>query len=216
MKVSYPLLNKTLEVNSGFGQRWGRQHKGIDLAAEEGTRVVSVLPGRVVKAGNYNDGYGGQVLIKHDLPDGTLYTRYAHLKKWYVRENESVTQDERIGESGGRKGDVNAGRSDGPHLHFEVLSGGMVPMDPEPILRGGSFGEAGMAAALASSASSSGADEKESERQLSKLTSNGVVDKFMAKASKTIWPVAALASLKGLSSDDSLKEEVDRIKQLLK
>lgn len=214
MKVSYPLLNKNFEKTSGFGPRWGRKHKGIDLKAEVGTRVVAVLPGKVIKAGNFNDGYGGQVLIKHKTEEGVLYSRYAHLKKWYVRDNEEVSQGQKIGESGGDKGDPNAGRSDGPHLHFEILDEGQVPMDPEPILKAGVFG-----AALAGAASSdSDKDKLKVDDPLSDTKTDGVIDKFMAQASKKLFPVAALASLKGLSEDveSPIMEEIARIKQLLK
>lgn len=213
MKVFYPLLNKNFEKTSGFGLRWGRKHKGIDLKAEEGTRVVAVLPGKVVKAGNFNDGYGGQVLIKHKTEEGVLYSRYAHLKKWYVRDNEEVSQGQKIGESGGAKGDPNAGRSDGPHLHFEILDEGQVPMDPEAILKSGVFGAAAVAAS-----SNSVDDKNKVDDPLADTKTDGVVDKFMAKASKKFFPVGALASLKGLSEDveGPIMEEIDRIKQLLK
>lgn len=209
-------MNKNFESTSGFGPRWGRKHKGIDLKAEEGTRVVAVLPGKVVKVGNFNDGYGGQVLIKHKTDEGIVYSRYAHLKKWYVRDGEEVTQNQKIGESGGKKGDPNAGRSDGPHLHFEILDEGQTPIDPEPILKAGVFGAAAVAAV---SASSNSADDKyKIDDPLADTKTDGVVDKFMAKASKKFFPVGALASLKGLSEDveGPIMEEIDRIKQLIK
>jgi len=214
MKVSYPLLNKSFEMNSPYGPRWGRQHKGIDLKADVGTRIVSVLPGKVIQAGNFNDGYGGQVLIKHKTDEGIVYSRYAHLKKWYVRDGEEVSQNQKIGESGGAQGDPNAGRSEGPHLHFEILDEGQRPMDPEPILKSGVFG----AASAVVGALDSDSENSKTEDPLSKIESGNVVDKFMAKASKKIWPVAALASLKGLSEETEkpLMEEIDRIKQLLK
>lgn len=219
MNVSYPLLNKNFKVNSKYGARWGRQHKGVDLEAEVGTRVISILPGKVVKAGNFNDGYGGQVLIKHKTNEGIIYSRYAHLKKWYVRDGEEISQNQKIGESGGEKGDPNAGRSTGPHLHFEILDGGQTPMDPEPIIKNGVLGAAALSA---STGKNNKTDKLDLEDPLSTSTStDGVIDKFMAKASKAFFPVGALASLKGISEENTEKsekllEEVDRIKQLLK
>ena len=219
MNISYPLQGKSFEKTSDFGPRWGRQHKGIDLAADPGTRVVAVADGEIVKAGNFNDGFGGQVLIKHVTEDGKVfYTRYAHLNKWYVRENEKITKGKKIGESGGEKGHPNAGRSEGPHLHFELLDGGLVAKDPEPYLKGAAIGALATTAVL----SKDDGDDEEDEEDEKKPTythgkygelqkdGNNLVDKIM----KT-----AVTSLKGLSEpkeeDKKLNEEISRIKQLL-
>lgn len=226
MNISYPLQGKSFEKTSDFGPRWGRQHKGIDLAAEPGTRVITVADGEVVKAGNFNDGFGGQVLIKHVTEDGKIfYTRYAHLNKWYVRENEKISKGEKIGESGGEKGHPNAGRSEGPHLHFELLDGGLIAKDPEPYLKGAAIG------ALATAALSNDSEDEGKNKDEKKPTyttgkygelqkdGNNLVDKIMKSALKVITPAAAVTSLKGLSEpkekDEKLNEEISRIKQLL-
>ena len=226
MNISYPLQGKSFEKTSDFGPRWGRQHKGIDLAAEPGTRVITVADGEVVKAGNFNDGFGGQVLIKHVTEDGKIfYTRYAHLNKWYVRENEKISKGEKIGESGGEKGHPNAGRSEGPHLHFELLDGGLIAKDPEPYLKGAAIG-ALATAALSNDSKDEGEnkDEKKPTYTTGKYgelqkDGNNLVDKIMKTALKVITPAAAVTSLKGLSEpkekDEKLNEEISRIKQLL-
>lgn len=225
MNISYPLQGKSFEKTSDFGPRWGRQHKGIDLAAEPGTRVITVADGEVVKAGNFNDGFGGQVLIKHVTEDGKIfYTRYAHLNKWYVRENEKISKGEKIGESGGEKGHPNAGRSEGPHLHFELLDGGLIAKDPEPYLKGAAIGALATAAALSNDSKDEGKKKKEPTYTTGKYgelqkDGNNLVDKIMKTALKVITPAAAVTSLKGLSEpkekDEKLNEEISRIKQLL-
>lgn len=225
MNISYPLQGKSFEKTSDFGPRWGRQHKGIDLAADPGTRVVSVADGQIVKSGNFNDGFGGQVLIKHVTEDGKVfYTRYAHLNKWYVRENEKITKGEKIGESGGEKGHPNAGRSEGPHLHFELLDGGLVAKDPEPYLKGAAIGALATAAVLTKDGGESKSGNKETTYTPGKYgelqkDGNNLVDKIMKTALKVITPAAAVTSLKGLSEpkeeDEKLNEEISRIKQLL-
>jgi len=225
MNISYPLQGKSFEKTSDFGPRWGRQHKGIDLAADPGTRVVAVADGEIVKAGNFNDGFGGQVLIKHVTEDGKVfYTRYAHLNKWYARENEKITKGEKIGESGGEKGHPNAGRSEGPHLHFEVLDGGLVAKDPEPYLKGAAIGALATAAVLTKDGGESKSGTKETTYTPGKYgelqkDGNNLVDKIMKTALKVITPAAAVTSLKGLSEpkeeDKKLNEEISRIKQLL-
>ncbi len=99
---------------SGYGQRWGRMHKGVDWAVPVGTTVFASSAGTVVRA-DYNGGYGLCVLISH--PDGRM-TRYAHNSKLLVSVGQHVEQGETIAKSG------NTGRSTGPHVHFEILVNG--------------------------------------------------------------------------------------------
>jgi murein DD-endopeptidase MepM/ murein hydrolase activator NlpD len=86
-------------------------HRGIDLAAPEGMKVVAALPGRVISAG-YESGYGNTVLIEHE---GGIKTRYGHLASINVRQGDMVTSENALGTVG------STGRSTGPHLHFEVI-----------------------------------------------------------------------------------------------
>lgn len=222
MKIAYPLSGKSFEGlgnNSKFGQRWGRKHKGVDLSANAGTRVVSVLDGKVVKVGNFNDNYGGQILIQHDTPEGTYYSRYAHLRKWYVRPNQKVSQGEKIGESGGEKGDPNAGRSTGPHLHFELLDKGQREIDPTPFL-------AGSALVSASSSDKSNGENEDNDSkpragQDGKVKTTMIGD-LVSKLVSGAAPFTGLASIAGSSLPESveqkekLSEEISRIKQLIK
>ena len=89
-----------------------------------GTSVRAVTAGEVVSAG-WAGSYGYEVIIAH--PDGT-YSQYAHLSAISVSEGQPVTSGQRIGRSG------STGNSTGPHLHFEVLVGG-VHRDPRVALR---------------------------------------------------------------------------------
>jgi len=217
MKLVYPLQGKSLEITSGHGMRWGRQHKGADLAADSGTRVLSVLDGIVEKSGDFNDGYGGQVLIKHPTSDGNFYSRYAHLRKWYVKPGERVSAGERIGESGGAKSDPHSGRSTGPHLHFEFLGEGLKPLNPESYLKGGVVG-----AATAVAASDSDKSSFDTNRFDPSLDRENMVDKVMKNVAKVMTPLGVATSLKGASTpkkesitNKNLIEEIQRIKQLL-
>jgi len=99
---------------SGYGQRWGKLHKGVDWAVPVGTTVFASSAGTVVRA-DYNGGYGLCVLISH--PDGRM-TRYAHNSKLLVSVGQWVEQGETIAKSG------NTGRSTGPHVHFEIIING--------------------------------------------------------------------------------------------
>ena len=94
-------------------------HKGLDLAAPEGMKVVAALPGTVISAG-YDTGYGNNVLIQHS---GGLQTRYGHLGSVNVKAGDVVDSTAVLGTVG------NTGRSTGAHLHFEVTRMGK-PVDP--------------------------------------------------------------------------------------
>ncbi|MEM7715620.1 MAG: M23 family metallopeptidase, partial [Cyanobacteria bacterium P01_A01_bin.68] len=106
---------------SGFGPRWGRMHKGIDIAAPTGTPIHAAADGVVVSAGWNRGGYGKLVDIRH--PDGTL-TRYAHNSKIVVRKGQRVQQGQLISKMG------STGFSTGPHLHFEIRKGGKKAVNP--------------------------------------------------------------------------------------
>ena len=114
-------------VTSCFGQRWGRLHAGVDLAAPHGTPVVAAGAGVVVRAG-MADGYGNAVLIDHG--NGYL-THYGHLSVIGVREGQRVSAGQPIGNEG------STGHSTGPHLHFEVHEGYYKnPVEPTAWLHG--------------------------------------------------------------------------------
>ncbi len=113
----YPVSN--FRFTSGFGKRWGRLHKGIDLACSVGTTVHASRGGKIVSAG-WNGSYGYSVLIDHG--DG-VKTRYAHMSKIGCSVGDYVSQGDSIGKSG------NTGRSTGPHVHFEIIING-TPVNP--------------------------------------------------------------------------------------
>lgn len=98
-------------LTSGYGWRWGRMHKGIDIAAPIGTPVVAAADGQVLSAGWNSGGYGNLVKLRHF--DGSI-TLYAHNSKIFVRRGQTVSQGQQIAAMG------NTGYSTGPHLHFEV------------------------------------------------------------------------------------------------
>ncbi len=112
-------------LTSKYGWRWGRMHRGIDIAAPVGTPIFAAAPGVVIKSGWNKGGYGNLVDIQH--ADGTL-TRYAHNYRLLVQPGQFVEQGQQISLMG------NTGRSTGPHLHFEVHPGGKGAVNPIALL----------------------------------------------------------------------------------
>ncbi|MEM6449904.1 MAG: peptidoglycan DD-metalloendopeptidase family protein [Cyanobacteria bacterium P01_D01_bin.105] len=109
-------------LTSGYGWRWGRMHRGIDVAGPVGTPIVAAAAGIVERAGWNSGGFGNLVEIRH--PDGSL-TRYAHNNRLNVSTGQTVRQGQQIAEMG------STGYSTGPHLHFELHpsdSGAVNPM----------------------------------------------------------------------------------------
>ncbi|MDR6323507.1 murein DD-endopeptidase MepM/ murein hydrolase activator NlpD [Actinoplanes couchii] len=118
--------NPTARMTSCFGQRWGRLHAGIDLAAPPGTPILAAGAGVVLSAGP-NGGYGNAILIDHG--DGWL-TNYGHLAVIMVETGQSVEAGDQIGMEG------STGHSTGPHLHFEVRQGPFrIPVEPTRWMR---------------------------------------------------------------------------------
>lgn len=119
-------------ISSVFGMRehpilgsW-RSHKGTDYAAASGTPVRSIGNGIVVFAGT-RGGYGNSLDVRHQ---NGFVTRYGHLRGFAsgVRTGTRVSMGQTIGYVG------MTGLATGPHLHFEVIVGG-VQRDPRTALK---------------------------------------------------------------------------------
>ncbi len=97
-----------------------KMHAGIDLNTSWHCPIMTISDGKVIKVG-IGSGYGNYIIIKHELPDETFYSLYAHLSKVYVLPNQEVKQGNIIAAEGGEPNvDLNPGMSTGHHLHFEI------------------------------------------------------------------------------------------------
>jgi len=110
-------------VNSKFGWRDGRMHKGIDINLHKGDAVVAAFDG-MVRIAHAKGAYGNVVIIRHY---NGLETVYAHLSKIKVKPGQVVLAGQLIGLGG------STGRSSGPHLHFEVRFKGQA-LNPSSII----------------------------------------------------------------------------------
>lgn len=109
-------------VTSPYGWRNGRLHEGVDIGANTGTPILASENGMVKYVG-WEGGYGNSVVIKH----GKYYTRYAHNSANLVSTGEVVEKGQVIAQVG------STGRSTGPHVHFEIRTGGKYGTTKNPI-----------------------------------------------------------------------------------
>lgn len=107
-------------ITCGFGPRRAPMagastyHKGIDIGAPSGSKIVAAKAGRVVTA-SYSAGSGNFVMISHG--DG-IYTIYMHASQLLVSAGTEVSAGTPIALVG------STGISTGPHLHFAVTVNG--------------------------------------------------------------------------------------------
>lgn len=118
-----PVNNVSLtRVASGYGFRTDpftkvrKFHFGMDFTAPRGTPVYATGDGIVKRADNSATGYGKHIRIDHGFGYVSLY---AHLYKYNVRVNQRVKRGDLIGFVG------STGRSEAPHLHYEIFKDGI-------------------------------------------------------------------------------------------
>ena len=112
-------------ISSTFGYRDfdGAFHKGLDLAAAEGTPTYAAAAGTVIIAG-WSSSAGNWVVIDHG---NGLVTKYMHHSALAVSAGQTVAKGQQIGYVG------NTGNSFGAHLHFQVEVNGSA-VDPQGYL----------------------------------------------------------------------------------
>jgi murein DD-endopeptidase MepM/ murein hydrolase activator NlpD len=117
-----PVKNEDLKrMASGYGYRSDpftkirKMHYGMDFTAKSGTVVYATGDGVILKADNSLSGYGNHIEINHGFGYVTLY---AHLSKYNCRPGQKVKRGDVIGYVG------STGRSEAPHLHYEVIKNG--------------------------------------------------------------------------------------------
>ena len=110
------------EITQNFN--YNENHFAIDIAADIGTPVKSVLDGKIIFS-EWSLQTGYVVVIDHGE---NIISVYKHNSKTLKEQNDFVQAGEVIAYSG-NQGNL----SSGPHLHFELWKNG-TPIDPEPLL----------------------------------------------------------------------------------
>ena len=113
-KITNPLPTGTISSPFGFRKDpiTGEKsfHAGLDIAADEGSRIAAAYSGVVKKTGK-DERAGNFVILEHS---GGLTTFYCHCSELLVVAGENIRAGETIAKVG------STGYSTGPHLHFEI------------------------------------------------------------------------------------------------
>ncbi len=129
LKNSYAFV-KPIEgtISSRFGSRESQyqnvtgEHKGIDIAAQSGTKIKAAMTGIVTQVSSEGD-YGNHIRVTQN----NVTTLYAHCLEMYVTEGQEITQGQEIASVG------STGNSTGPHLHFEIRIDNQ-PVNPAEVI----------------------------------------------------------------------------------
>jgi len=135
IKMSWPVKYNPLKYYSRISGEFGepreidaetgevtRIHKGVDIAAPEGTAISSAFKGKVIEVGDVK-GWGKYVEIEFEIvnDDGTktlVRGWYAHLSDISVEVGDEISRGDLIGEVGNTG--TSYGKNGGYHLHFAI------------------------------------------------------------------------------------------------
>ena len=109
-------ITSTVGGRSSPGGVGSTNHKGTDIGRVGYTSPVYAAKAGTVIVAQRSSSYGNYVVISHGTGNTTLY---AHMSSIKVSVGTYVQQGQTIGITG------STGHSTGPHLHFEVVEGGV-------------------------------------------------------------------------------------------
>jgi len=112
----------TGEITQGFNSK--DNHYALDISADIGTPVKSILEGKIIFS-EWSVDTGYVIIIDHGQD---IISVYKHNSKALKKQNDFVQAGEVIAYSG-NQGNL----STGPHLHFELWKNG-TPINPQPLL----------------------------------------------------------------------------------
>jgi lipoprotein NlpD len=108
----WPVIGKVI---SYFGDKKGLvANKGIDIKAQEGSKVVAADSGIISFIDENMKGLGKTIIIDHE---NGFCTVYAHNSKILVKAGEKVRRNQQIAKVG------QTGRAKAPYLHFQIRKG---------------------------------------------------------------------------------------------
>lgn len=110
------------EITQGFNSK--ENHYALDISADIGTPVKSILEGKIIFS-EWSVDTGYVIIVDHGQG---IISAYKHNSKALKKQNDFVQAGEVIAYSG-NQGNL----STGPHLHFELWKNG-TPINPQPLL----------------------------------------------------------------------------------
>ncbi len=118
-KFIWPLANGAGYVSSGFGERTLRGaknfHRGTDIAAPYGTKILAADAGTIVEYGYQKNGLGNYIAIDHGNGIRSYYGHCSSLVK-SIGKGTKVYQGQVIAYVG------STGNSTGNHVHFALYN----------------------------------------------------------------------------------------------
>lgn len=135
--IYHPMRGEKYTTSSGYGNRWGTFHAGLDFAATLGTPIYSPTDGVVIQGKDRSPGsvtgFGNWIWIDAQNSVGKDFI-FGHMRHGdiMVKRGDRVKAGQLIARVG------SEGQSTGPHLHFEVWGSpgrtGGKHEDPKPWL----------------------------------------------------------------------------------
>jgi murein DD-endopeptidase MepM/ murein hydrolase activator NlpD len=116
-----PKNNSDFET-SFITSNFDKNHIGIDINGNIGTKIYSPMDGKVIYSG-FDKKFGNSIIISHK--NGCV-TKYMHNKTNFVNSGDNIKIDKAIAEMGNSGSTV---KNEGIHLHFELWKDGKV-VDP--------------------------------------------------------------------------------------
>lgn len=117
-------------ISAAFGSQdyqaeFSTPHGGTDFTPGAGAEIHAIAAGTVRIATEAGGDYGVTVLIDHMVGGQLVSSRYGHMQygSLQVKEGDTVQAGQVVGRVGA------TGKATGPHLHLEVLLGGVTKVD---------------------------------------------------------------------------------------
>lgn len=123
---TYGMVRNPFRPSPGAPVMFSRLHEGIDVKpiyrdgrGEPQDDVRPIAPGRVVHASSNprHSNYGRYVVVSHQVPEGTIYSLYAHLAAVECSVGDRVSTASVLGRLGYSGVGLNKTRA---HLHLEI------------------------------------------------------------------------------------------------
>lgn len=196
------------KITSKFGNRIHPKtkkysnHKGIDIRADIGTDILAMADGVVTDSAIRNNFCGGTLKIDHGIIDGKkIETRFCHLSNIPKKVGDKVKQGEVVAKSG------QSGRVTGPHIHFEVIVDGQ-HVNPEPYYNGSVTYQKKSDVGNEDLPIPDEDETTDTSSEAEKEFSFGKLDPIISGIKDAFGKISGIKPV--------VKEEIDRIKELMK